>query len=224
MSTISAKGMFSTSIGKKLVMALTGFFLFTFLIVHLTGNLLLLRSDSGVAFNEYAHFMATNPMIRIMEIGLLLGFGFHIIYGLSLAMKNNSARGVGYKVNRPQANSTFYSRFMTWSGLTVLFFLLLHLWNFFFQHRVLTLGESETMYQTVNKLFQNPIYSFIYLIAMVLLAFHLNHGLQSLFQTLGLQVNKTYSNKFKTAGTVFAILLCAGYAAIPLYFMYALIF
>jgi succinate dehydrogenase / fumarate reductase cytochrome b subunit len=219
MSTIAKAAVWSTSIGKKLIMALTGIFLITFLIVHLSGNLLLLKGDGGEAFNAYARFMETNPLIRITEIVLAAGFLFHIVMGIRLALQNKSARPVGYQVNRGSENSSFYSRFMVWSGITVLFFLFLHLWNFLFQHRFLGLGSQESMYETVVRTFKNPIYSIVYILAMVFLAFHLNHGFQSAFQSLGLQINATLGKRIKSLGLLFSVIICAGFAAIPLYFL-----
>lgn len=222
MSTASSNvAAFATSIGKKVVMALTGLFLCTFLIAHLSGNLLLLKNDGGEAFNIYGHFMATSPIVRVLEIGLVAGFLFHIIYGLSITMKNRAARPTPYKVYKANETSSFYSRFMAWSGITVLIFLVIHLWDFFFQHRILTAPEGQTLYGLVKVKFENPIYSAGYLIAMILLSFHLSHGFQSLFQSLGLQINQKLGNKFKTAGMFFAIAICAGFAIIPIYFLVA---
>ncbi|MCS6904968.1 MAG: succinate dehydrogenase cytochrome b subunit [Bacteroidia bacterium] len=219
MSTIAKTAVFSTSIGKKLVMALTGIFLITFLIVHLSGNLLLLKGDNGEAFNAYARFMETSPLIRILELILAVGFLFHIVMGIRLALENRRARPIRYQVNKATENSTFYSRFMVWSGITVLFFLLLHLWNFFFQHRFLGLGAKETMYETVVRTFKEPIYSIVYIIAMVFLAFHLNHGFQSALQSSGLQINTNLGKRIKSIGMLFSIVICAGFTAIPLYFL-----
>ena len=216
-NTAQAKAVFTTSIGRKIVMAATGLFLVTFLIVHLSGNLLLLKNDGGVAFNEYSEFMATSPLIRVPEIILFAGFLLHIVWGLGLALKNQKARPTRYKVNRAAENSTFYSRFMVYSGMVVLIFLLLHLWQFFFIHRIL--GTQETMYETVVMAFRNPIFSIGYLVAFVLLAFHLAHGFQSAFQSLGLQVNKRLHRRLTSAGLAFSVLICAGFATIPLYFL-----
>lgn len=215
--TANLKAVFTTSIGRKLVMAATGLFLVSFLVVHLTGNLLLLKNDGGAAFNEYSEFMETSPLIRIAELGLLAGFLFHIIWGLMLASKNSAARPKRYKVNRAGENSSFYSRFMVYSGLSVLIFLFLHLWHFMFKHRFGTPGE--TMYDTAVELFSNPVYSIGYLAAMVLLSFHLSHGFQSAFQSLGLQVSKRLTARVQAICWMLSVLICAGFATIPLYFL-----
>lgn len=217
-ATAVARAAFATSIGRKLVMALTGLFLTSFLIVHLSGNLLLLKTDGGEAFNAYAHFMETNPIIRILEIGLLAGFLFHIAYGLNLAMSNAKARPQGYRMVKASQTSTFYSRFMTYSGLAVLGFLFLHLWGFWYKMRFKLTDLSP--YDLAVEKFTNPVFSIIYVIAMALIAFHLAHGFQSAFQTIGLQVSVRLEKKFRTAGLWFAILICTAFAIIPLFFLF----
>ncbi|MDW8333802.1 MAG: succinate dehydrogenase, partial [Bacteroidia bacterium] len=124
---------------------------------------------------------------------------------------------VGYVMNKPGENSTFFSRFMIWGGTLLLFFIVMHLWHFFFQHRVL--GTSETMYESTVRVLSNPFYSSVYIVAQVFLAWHLCHGFQSAFQTLGLQVNTKTGRAIKTFGYGFGIIIPAGFAAIPLYFL-----
>jgi len=209
-----------SSVGKKLVMALTGLFLILFLVEHLAANLLLLIKDNGKVFIEYSEFMASslNIPIRIVEVGLFVCLVYHSINGVRLWWSNRIARGVNYKVNNPSENSTFFSRFMIYSGTIIFIFLVIHLRTFFFPYR---LGDpSNTMYDGVVDAFSNPIYSGFYLLAMILLAFHLVHGFQSSFQTLGIRHNK-YTDFIKGFGIVFSILLCAGFAIIPLYFLFS---
>jgi len=119
-------------------------------------------------------------------------------------------------MNNPSENTTFFSRIMIYSGMIIFIFLVIHLRTFFFPYR---LGNpSDTMYDGVVEAFSNTYYSVFYILAMVLLAFHLVHGFQSAFQTLGLRHNK-YTGFIKGFGIVFSILLCAGFALIPLYFL-----
>ncbi len=207
---------FSSSIGKKLIMSLTGLFLCSFLIVHLAGNFALFRNDNGEAFNAYSEFMSTNPIIRILEIGLALGFLFHMIDGITLYFANKKARPVQYKMNAAGENSTFTSRSMALSGTLIIVFLIVHLRSFFFAHRIV--GVEETMYDTVVRAFTNPIYSGFYIFAMILLGLHLNHGFQSAFQTLGLN-HKKYTPLIKKLGLLFSILVPLGYASMPIYFL-----
>jgi succinate dehydrogenase / fumarate reductase cytochrome b subunit len=208
-----------SSVGKKLVMALTGLFLYIYLVIHLTANLFLLAPDNGAAFNAYADFMSSNANIpvRIIEIVLFLAFIYHIINGIRLWLNNRSARGQSYKENDPSENSTFFSRFMVQSGVIIFIFLVIHLRTFFIEHKF---GHpEETMYESAVAAFSSTYYSLFYVVAMILLAFHLVHGFQSGFQTLGLRHNK-YTGFIKGFGVVFSILLCAGFALIPLYFLF----
>ena len=131
---------FSSTIGRKVVMSITGLFLCSFLVVHLIGNLQLFKNDGGNAFNIYSHFMATNPIIRTMEIVLLLGFVFHIWDAIALTRRNKAARPVGYAHNRPSENSNWSSRNMGLLGTVILVFLIIHLYNFFIPTKTGELG------------------------------------------------------------------------------------
>lgn len=208
-----------SSLGKKLVMSLTGFFLVLFLIEHLIGNLLLLLNDKGKAFMEYSEFMASprNILIRIVEILLFIFLVYHIINGTRLWWSNRNARPVKYKLKRSSENSTFFSRFMIQSGSIIFIFLVIHLNTFFIPYRFGNPGN--TMYEGAVEAFSNAWYSWFYVLAMILLSFHLIHGVQSAFQTLGIRHNK-YTIFIKQCGIVFSILLCLGFAIIPLFFLF----
>jgi succinate dehydrogenase / fumarate reductase cytochrome b subunit len=206
-----------SSLGKKLIMAVTGLFLYIYLIIHLVANLLLLRSTPD-AFEAYAEFMAAslNIPVRIIEIVLFIAFIYHIINGIRLWFINKSARGIDYTTKNPSANSTFYSRFMIQSGLVIMIFLVIHLLDFFIPSRFG--NPSMTMYESAVVKFSNTWWSLMYIAAMILLAFHLVHAFQSGFQTLGLRHNK-YTPFIKAFGVVFSILICLGFAVIPLFFI-----
>ncbi len=207
-----------SSIGKKFVMAATGLFIVLFLIEHLIGNLLLLAGDNGKIFMEYMEIMASsyNIPIRIIEIGLFIFILYHIVNGIRLWWINRNTRDTKYSVNNPSENSSFFSRFMVQSGSIIFIFLVIHLRTFFIPYR---LGNPDnTMYEGVVAAFSSPWYSGFYLAALVLLAFHLVHGVQSAFQTLGLN-HKKYTPLIKKIGIVFTIILCAGFALIPIYFL-----
>ena len=215
---------FSSSIGRKIVMSITGLFLCSFLVVHLIGNLQLFKDDGGNAFNIYSHFMGTNPIIRVMEFVLLAGFVFHIWDAVALTRKNKAARPVAYAVNHSEQNSSWSSRNMGLLGTVILVFLIIHLYNFFIPTKTGALGpvtiegvEYDNLYVKVVDAFHNPIYVALYVISMVALAYHLMHGFKSAFQTLGLN-HKKYTPAIKTVGYVFSILVCLGFAAMPLYF------
>jgi succinate dehydrogenase / fumarate reductase cytochrome b subunit len=206
-----------SSLGKKLIMAVTGLFLYIYLIIHLIANLFLL-APTGEPFNVYAEFMASNFNIpvRIIEIVLFIAFIYHITNGIRLWFINRSARGIDYKVKNRSANSTFYSRFMIQSGIVIFIFLILHLLDFFIPSRLGYLGA--TMYDAAVMKFSHTWWSIIYIVAMILLAFHLVHAFQSGFQTLGLRHTK-YTPFIKGFGVVFSILICAAFALIPFYFL-----
>ncbi|WP_426490920.1 succinate dehydrogenase cytochrome b subunit [Hymenobacter sp. 102] len=214
----------SSSIGRKIIMAVTGLFLCSFLVVHLVGNLQLFKADNGVAFNAYSEFMGHNPIIRTLEIVLVLGFGFHIYEGLALAAKNRAARGgQGYVSNHIEQNSSWHSRSMAMLGSIVLFFLIVHLYNFFGSLRFTDVPRdangNEDAYSLVLAAFKNPLYVALYVVAQVALLYHLLHGFSSAFQTLGL-THRKYTPAVKFVGYAFSIVVCAAFAAMPLYFYF----
>ncbi|PTX18730.1 succinate dehydrogenase / fumarate reductase cytochrome b subunit [Pontibacter mucosus] len=215
---------FSSTVGRKIVMSVTGLFLCSFLVVHLIGNLQLFRNDGGEAFNIYSDFMAHNGIIRFMEIILVLGFLFHIYDALVLTRRNKAARPVAYANSHPEENSSWASRNMGLLGTVILVFLIVHLWNFFVPARFGGLEavpdkDYDNLYSEIVLAFKNPIYVAIYVISMVALAYHLIHGFQSAFQTLGLD-HKKYTPFIQKFGVAFSILICLGFASIPLYFFF----
>jgi succinate dehydrogenase / fumarate reductase, cytochrome b subunit len=217
---------FSSTIGRKLVMSITGLFLCSFLVVHLIGNLQLFNDDGGKAFNIYSQFMGHNMLIRAMEIVLLAGFVFHIWDAVALTRRNKSARSVKYAVNRPEENSNWSSRNMGLLGTVILVFLLIHLYSFFLPtktgalEKVVIDGEMvDDLYAHVVLAFKNPVYVLLYVISMVALAYHLIHGFQSAFQTLGLN-HKKYTPAIRSFGYIFSILVCVGFAIMPVYFFF----
>jgi succinate dehydrogenase / fumarate reductase, cytochrome b subunit len=216
---IAALKMFYTTVGRKLVMALTGLFLFMFLLEHLYGNLLLYKLDQGFAFNDYTETLTGNIIIRTIEFGLFGGFIIHIIDALFLTLANRKARPIGYAMNHRAQNSSWFSRNMGLTGTIILFFLVVHMRTFFFPHRF---GTPETsMAYDVAAAFQNNWYAALYLVSMVLLGAHLNHGLQSALQTLGLN-NLKYRRPIKACGTVVALIIMIGFASFPVIFYFDL--
>ena len=208
---------FST-IGRKFVMAATGLFLCSFLVVHLSGNLLLFKGDGGTAFNAYAHFMSTNVLIRVLEIGLLLGFVLHIVDAALLTKQNRESQPVRYAVVKPKGGVSWMSRYMGLTGSILLLFLIVHLRTFLVEHRIV--GNSTPLYELVQSAFKNPLYVCLYVTAMFLLAFHLQHGFQSAFRTLGV-THRRYGLLINAVGLLFSILIPAGFASVPLYFYFA---
>ena len=199
------------SISKKFVMALAGLFLLTFLPVHLIINFMLLRSDP-VPFNSAAHFMATFPLIKIFEVVLIAAILIHITYGIILQVANWLARPTGY-VSGNKSDTSFFSKFMIWTGASVLTFLVLHFFNFYFVKLGFVQGDPEDFYTLAHNLFKIPAYNYIYLACFILLGFHLYHAFSSAFQTLGLN-HRIWTPVVKKAALIYAIAIPAGFAYI----------
>ena len=214
---------FSSSLGKKLIMALTGLFLCTFLVVHLIGNLQLLKADGGESFNLYAKFMTSNPLIKTTSYLLYLSILGHAFWGLSLVFKNKKARPVGYYASNN--SSTWNSRNMGLLGTIVLAFIVGHMAQFWWKYhnpgidypvQMIEGVEYKNLYLMVVQAFQEAWMVGLYVISMAAIAFHLNHGFQSAFQTLGMNHPK-YTPTIKVIGAVFAYVTSAAFAFLPVY-------
>jgi succinate dehydrogenase / fumarate reductase cytochrome b subunit len=206
----------NSSIGKKFVMAVTGLSLILFLIVHLAGNLTLFISEE--LFNGYVSTLdIVKPLIRVVEVILALVFIFHIYNGIKLWFENKKASPIKYKVNASSENSSFSSRWMMWTGGIVFIFLVTHLSTLWYAFNFGSHGADHSYYNIVMEWFTYPVYVLFYVIAMVLLGFHLNHGLQSAFQTFG-WTHKKYTPFIEKIGTLYAIVTAVGFASIPIYF------
>ena len=206
-----------SSLGKKTIMALTGLFLISFLIVHCGINALIFYNDGGKTFNKGAEFMGTNPIIRTMEVVLFVGIILHIYQALMLTLENNKARPVKYAVNNPSANSKWYSRSMGLLGTILLMFLIIHLKHFWVISRFtdeITSGK-ETLFAEMQTVFSQLWVVVIYDLAMVSLGYHLLHGFYSAFQTLGLN-NKKYTHLIKNTGLAFSIIIPFIFAMMPI--------
>jgi succinate dehydrogenase / fumarate reductase cytochrome b subunit len=207
----------TSSLGKKLLMALTGLFLISFLIIHCTINAMIFFNDGGVTFSHWGHFMGTNPIIRTLEIGLVAGFLIHIIQGLSLWRANNIARPVKYGVSKPTGHSTWYSRSMGLLGTLLLLFLILHTSHFWIPNRTnqFTEGEELPLYKMMFEVFSNPLIVLLYVVGCISLFWHLLHGFASAFQTLGLNHLK-YNGLISFVGTAFSIVVPFIFALMPI--------
>jgi succinate dehydrogenase / fumarate reductase, cytochrome b subunit len=210
----------TSSLGKKTLMALTGLFLCLFLCEHLYTNLLLYAGDGGVRFNEASESMVRNLLIRTVEIVLFLAIIGHTVQALRLTRNNSAARSHKYAVNVTNTSSWF-SRNMLPTGAIILVFIIVHLSNFFVPYRIEgSVGHGAdrlTLAQTVASALSNPWYAGLYLLGVLFLALHLNHGFQSAFHTLGLN-NRRYANLLKAAGTGFALLIGFGFGSFPVTF------
>jgi len=207
---------YNSTIGQKILVALTGLFLCSFLIVHLSGNMLLFKDDGGAAFDHYSEFMSTNFAIRTMEIGLFAGFILHMLFGLRTWLHNRSSRPERYKANRPQENSTFASRWMFFNGSVVFIFLVVHLNSFFVPARFDI--SKPSMYELVKTAFASPLYGAFYLVALILLGYHLRQGFQSAFQTFGLR--PAWLKPIEWISAIFWLIIPLGFATMPIYFYY----
>lgn len=217
-------GLFSTLIGKKMLMGITGLFLVTFLVVHCGINALIFFNDGGELFNKGAEFMGTNILIRTMEIVLFLGIIAHIVDALMLTLANNKSRTVKYQYQKPSANSKWYSRWMGLLGTLILMFLIIHLKHFWFESRLTDhiahseldkLPGQETLFSEMKEIFENPLVVILYVASMVSLAYHLMHGFQSAFQTMGWNHPK-YTPTIKKVGFWFSIIIPFIFALMPI--------
>lgn len=214
---MSKSGFLRSSIGKKFLMGITGLFLISFLLVHCFINALIFVNDGGETFNKGAEFMGTNWLIRTMEIVLFGGIILHIIQALVLTLENRKARPVAYAKVDGAANSKWYSRWMGLLGTLILMFLIIHLKHFWVVSRFtdhITSGE-ETLFDEMLEVFEEPWVVIVYCLSMVSLAYHLLHGFQSAFQTLGLNHSK-YTPLIKKTGIAFSIIIPLIFAAMPI--------
>jgi succinate dehydrogenase / fumarate reductase, cytochrome b subunit len=229
-----SKGSFlNASIGRKFLMSTTGLFLILFIFVHLSINLLLIFDDSGDLYNIAAHFMATNPMIKIMEPILAIGFIIHLIWSLIITLQNWQARPVRYRKTQQAINSSWVSRNMLILGGLIFVFLGIHLFNFWWkikyagdpmltETQVLQAGVMVTMknsYALVAGLFKvSNLYCMVYTAGSGLLGLHISHGFWSAFQTIGLN-NDIWRKRLYLLAQIIGWIFVLGFSVIPIYFM-----
>jgi succinate dehydrogenase / fumarate reductase cytochrome b subunit len=203
-------------------MALAGLFLVTFLCVHLGINLMLLKDDGGTAFTQAATFMATNPVIKVFEIVLFAGFLLHIIFGMLVSGQNRAARTIRYEYSN-SSDTSFFSKYMFHTGIIVLIFLALHFVDFYFIKIGLVAPPQgiapHDFYNRTLLLFSAPLYSMIYIVSFVCLGLHLNHAIQSAFQTLGWNHSR-YMPAVKLVSTVYSVFIAVGFSMVPLYILF----
>lgn len=252
---MSKSAILGSSIAKKYWMALTGLFLSLFLVIHLSGNLSLLKPDGGLAFNTYAEFMTTFVPIKVVSYLLYFSILFHAVDGILLTIQNRKARGQQqYAYNKPGANSSWSSRNMALLGSVLLVFIVVHMAQFWGQMHfgdIAYMMDAGTPYLADGSLVKGAtlqdgmvlkdgnvlgkglkdlysvvhytytaegmglVWTLLYVLSMVVLAFHLQHGFASAFQSLGLN-HPRYTPIIKGAGKAFFILIPLGFAIIPL--------
>lgn len=217
----------TSSVGQKFIMSLTGLFLIVFLVVHLLGNLQLLIDDNGESFNLYAKFMTSNPVIKTVSYTLYAFILLHAFQGIALWRKNRAARGPqGYAVHKLRGTATnakIASR-MGWIGMVIFIFLIIHLYQFWFQMKIGALPPVEydgvkvaNLFLPVEAAYSNIGFVIFYVVCMYVLGAHLWHGFQSAFQTLGLN-HKKYTPFIQGLGKVYAVVVPLGFAIIPVFF------
>ena len=215
-------GFFKSSIGRKVSMALSAFFLMIFLLQHLTINMMSVFSAD--LFNEVSHFMGTNPVVQFaLQPVLIFGVVFHFVMGFILEIQNNKARNVSYAKNNGAANSTWMSRNMIWSGVAILAFIVLHFIDFWFPEINTKFIQGDwsglhdgqfRYYHELQEKFVNPARVAAYCVAFVFLGLHLAHGFTSAFQSVGAA---SLRKKLGTLGKAYAILVPLGFIIIALY-------
>lgn len=199
-----------SSIGKKILMALTGLSFCGFLAGHLAGNLTIYGGK--IAFNSYAeHLHSLGPLLTVAEWGLLVFAIVHVCTGLILFFQNFKARASRYVVNKRAGGRTIGSATMPYTGILLLAFIVFHLINFHFVDKT-----NTTIYQIVTHAFENPLYVIIYILAMVVAALHVSHGFWSAFQTIGFNHEK-YTPFIMALSIVFSLAVGFGFGIIPLY-------
>lgn len=199
-----------SSIGKKLMMAVTGLGFCVFLAAHLAGNLTIYGGEN--AFNAYAaRLHAFGPLVTLAELGLLVFALIHITTGLILFYQNLTARPGRYAVNQRAGGRTISSATMPYTGILLLAFVILHLTNFHFVDK-----STTTIYQIVSKTFANPFYISIYVAAMIIAAVHVRHGFWSAFQTIGANHPK-YMPLIMILSVIFSLMVGVGFGLLPIY-------
>ena len=214
-----SKKLLESSLGKKVIMSITGLFLISFLVIHCAINACIFMNDGGLLFNEAAHFMASNILIRTMEIVLFFGIILHVVQALILTLNNNKARPIKYEKTKGNANSKWYSRSMGLLGTLLLIFLIVHLFHFWIKSRFTGLpgldsNGHDNLYAEMQIVFSYGGAVALYVLGMISLGYHLLHGFQSAFQTLGLN-HKNFTPFIKKLGVAFSIIIPFIFAMMP---------
>ncbi len=206
-----------SSIGRKALMAVTGLLLIGYLVLHLAGNLTLYADEKGESFNTYAESIAGNPLLPLAEVGLLALFLVHIGLGVRVALANREARKAGYRVRTSLGQRTFSSSTMLVTGVLVLVFLVVHVYDFRLP-KLMGSPEAADLALLVKRRLASPIGAGIYLLGVGALGLHLAHAFQSAFQTLGVN-HPRYRPLIARAGLALAVLLFLGFASFPIVFL-----
>lgn len=218
-----------STIGRKVIAAISGIALMLFIVVHLAGNLTLLVPDNGATFNSYAHHLAgLGPLLWVARAGLLVFFLGHVVTAIGVRLDEKRARPEGYAMTASKggpSKQTWSSKSMLITGLVILVFVPLHIWMFTLNQgaahaRIVQHGvEMKDVYLSVVRGFSDPVKAWAYVAVMALLGFHLRHGFWSAFQSLG-ALRPKWTPAIYSAALVFALLMAVGFLALPLYLLY----
>ena len=213
----SRTGTFSTSVGTKIVIGITGIALFLYLLIHIAGNLVVFLGPA--AYNKYAYFLEGNPLLPVVEIGLLLLFLIHIYKTIRMFIGNQSTRPVRYATKKyagPPSRKTFASSTMIVSGLWLVAFLIVHVKTFRFGVEQEWPAGGRDLYLLEMQAFTNPLIVGFYVISMVVVGSHLWHGVSSAFQSLGLD-KPAWTRFILPAGKTIAVLIAGAFIVIALW-------
>jgi succinate dehydrogenase / fumarate reductase, cytochrome b subunit len=210
---------FSSSVGTKLLIGLTGLALFAYLILHLAGNALIFAGPE--TFNEYSHALISNPLILPIEIGLLAIFLLHVYKAVTNYLANRAARPAGYALKKYAGHTSrksVASSTMIWSGLVIFFFVLVHVRQFKYGAWYQTVSGSpiRDLARTEFEVFSQPLWVAFYVVCTLLVGLHLRHGISSGFQSLGFD-HPVYTRRLTMWGVVFAVIIGGGLAFIPVW-------
>ena len=213
---MSVRRVLSSSVGTKLVIGATGLLLFAYLLLHLAGNLMVFAGQE--TFNHYAHFLISNPLVVPAEIVLVLIFLVHIYKAVLMWTENQAARPVPYEQKAwagHTSRKSLASSTMIWTGVAILAFVVVHVAHIKYG-ATYQIGDPPVrdLYRTEVEVFSSPVWVAIYVAVMVLIGFHLRHGISSACQSLGAG---TLSQRVVVAGTIIAILIAGGFAIIPIW-------
>jgi succinate dehydrogenase / fumarate reductase, cytochrome b subunit len=215
---VSVRRIFGSSVGTKLLLGVTGLLLFAYLVIHLLGNLMVFAGQE--TFNHYAHTLAANPLVIPAEIALLIFFLVHIYKAVTMWAANQRARPIRYQKKSwagHTSRKSIASTTMIWTGLAILVFVVIHVAHIKYGAWY-EIGDPPVrdLYRTEVEVFSSPIWVAVYVIAMVLVGFHLRHGFSSAFQSLGAS-HPIYTKRLIPLGVILAIIIAGGFAIIPIW-------
>ncbi len=210
---------FSSSVGTKLLIGLTGLALFAYLVLHLVGNALIFAGPD--TFNEYSHALLSNPLILPIEVGLLAIFMLHVFKAVTNHVANQSARPASYRMKKSAGHTSrksAASSTMIWSGLVIFLFILVHVKQFKFGAWYQTAGDNpiRDLARTEFEVFSQPVWVAFYVVGTLLVGLHLRHGISSGFQSLGFD-HPVYTRRLTAWGIVLAVIIGGGLACIPVW-------